>query len=40
MKKKVKEHSNIDVLETMAVDLIVENNTCLGIITENNEKIY
>ena len=40
MKKKVKEHSNIDVLETMAVDLIVENNTCLGVITENNEKIY
>ena len=40
MKKKVKEHSNIDVLETMAVDLIVENNTCVGIITENNEKIY
>ena len=40
MKKKVKEHSNIDVLETMAVDLIVENNTCFGIITENNEKIY
>ena len=40
MKKKVKEHSNIDVLETMAVDLIVENNTCLGIITENNEKIF
>ena len=40
MKKKVKEHSNIDVLETMAVDLIVENNTCLGIVTENNEKIY
>ena len=40
MKKKVKEHSNIDVLETMAVDLIVENNTCLGIITEKNEKIF
>ena len=40
MKKKVKEHSNIDVLETMAVDLIVEKNTCLGVITENNEKIY
>ena len=29
MKKKVKEHSNIDVLETMAVDLIVEDNKCL-----------
>ena len=40
MKKKVKEHSNIDVLETMAVDLIVENNTCLGIVTEKNEKIF
>ena len=40
MKKKVKEHTNIDVIETMAVDLIVEDNTCKGIVTENAEKIY
>ena len=40
MKKKVKEHTNIDVIETMAVDLIVEDNTCKGIVTENNEYIY
>ena len=39
MKNKVKEHTNIDVIETMAVDLIVEDNTCKGIVTENNEKI-
>ena len=40
MKNKVKEHVNIDVIETMAVDLIVEDNTCIGIVTETNEKIY
>ena len=40
MKKKVQEHKNIDVLETMAVDLIVEDNVCLGVIDENNNKIY
>ena len=40
MKNKVKEHTNIDVIETMAVDLIVEENTCKGIVTENNEMIY
>ena len=40
MKKKVKEHTNIDVIETMAVDLIVEDNTCKGIVTETAEKIY
>ena len=40
MKNKVKEHTNIDVIETMAVDLIVEENTCKGVVSENNEMIY
>ena len=39
MKRKVKEHSNIDVLETMAVDLIVQNGECLGVIDENGNHI-
>ena len=39
MKQKVKEHTNIDVIETMAVDLIIENNKCLGVIDENGNRI-
>ena len=39
MKNLVKEHTNIDVLETMAVDLIVENGVCLGVIDENGNRI-
>ena len=39
MKNKVKEHTNIDVLETMAVDLIVEDGVCKGVIDENGNRI-
>ena len=39
MKQKVREHTNIDVIETMAVDLIIENNKCLGVIDENGNRI-
>ena len=39
MKKKVKEHSNIDVFETMAIDLIVENGVCQGVIDEHGNHI-
>jgi len=39
MKNKVKEHTNIDVLEVMAVDLIVEDGVCLGVIDEHGNRI-
>ena len=39
MKRKVKEHTNIDVLEVMAVDLIIEDGVCLGVIDEHGNKI-
>ena len=40
MKNKVKEHKNIDVLEIMAVDLIIEDGKCVGVIDENQNMIY
>ena len=39
MKRKVKEHKNIDVLETMAVDLLVKNGRCFGVVDENGNHI-
>lgn len=40
MQKVLKEEPNITICETMVQKLIVENQTCLGIITEDNESIF
>ncbi len=39
MKKKVLEHKNIDVIEKMAIDLIIEDNKCLGVILEDDTRV-
>ena len=40
MLKTLESTNNLTIKETMVEDLIVENNEVLGIVTENNEKIY
>ena len=40
MQNVLKNHKNVTILQTMVKSLIVENNKCLGIIDENDNKIY
>ena len=40
MLKTLKNQENLELLESMVEDLIIENNTIIGIILENNTKIY
>ena len=40
MLKTLENTKNLDIRESMIEDLIVENNTVLGVVTEDNQKIY
>ncbi len=40
MVKELEKTKNLTIKESMIEDLIVEENTVLGVVTENNEKIY
>ncbi len=39
MQKVIKEQKNLDVLEDMTIDLVVENQKCLGIVTKEHGRI-
>ena len=40
MQDVLKSNKNVDIKETMVKELLIENNTCIGIIDENGEKIF
>jgi len=40
MLKTLEQQKNLTILESMVEDLIIENNEVLGIVTDNNTKIY
>ncbi len=39
MQDVLEKEENVDIIETMATSLIIDNDTCLGIIDENGKKI-
>lgn len=40
MQKKLREHPNVTILETMGKELIIENNFCKGILDEHGEQYF